>query len=609
MARAKAKDDRLKNALAFERPVRELDLRIAELRAARPRCPSPRAPAGRQKEPDRGKELAELEQRRDAALAELQAGLTIWQRIQLSRHIDRPGTNVFLDLLFTDVVELHGDRLYGDDKAIFTGLATLDRRRLLVVGHRKGRTTQERIECNWGCAHPEGYRKALRAMQLADRMRLPVLTFINTPGAYPGIGAEERGQASAVAWNILEMFGLKVPVVSVVIGEGGSGGALGIGVCDRLLVLENSYYSVISPEGCASILWKDGSRAEEAALALKLGSDTLVELGRGGRAPDRADRRGAPGRPGDGPDRGRGHPAPFRGIVRAARRRTAGPPGPEIPRDRQVHRRRPAGRLSRLAGARPGLRGSRMASGVATRDNSARPAAQRGRRGRVGAAMLPALKSLPGRPMTVPNRDDHELIRAVLDGNTESFAALVKRHEQRAFWAAYRVLGDAEASRDVAQEAFVRVWRALERFDFSMAFSTWLYRITINLAIDHLRRNKRHKGVDIDTFREALADETTAPAPHAGQDRAELTQLVRSVLETLDEKYRTVLALRDLEGLSSKQISDITGIAHATVRWRLHVARKQFRENWNRRESRASNVAHRKPSGTPATPHGRTTKD
>jgi len=210
--------------------------------------------------------------------------------------------------------------------------------------------------------------------------------------------------------------------------------------------------------------------------------------------------------------------------------------------------------------------------------------------------------------MTVPNRDDHELIRACLEGNRESFATLVKRHEQRAFWAAYRVLGDSEASRDVAQEAFVRVWRALDRFDFSMAFSTWLYRITINLAIDHLRRNKRHKGVDIDTFREALADETSAPAPHAAQDRAEMTRLVRRVLETLDEKYRTVLALRDLEGLSSKQISDITGIAHATVRWRLHVARKQFRENWNRLESRATNAAHRAPAAEPAGP-ARDTRD
>jgi acetyl-CoA carboxylase carboxyl transferase subunit alpha len=277
MARTKAKEDPLKNALAFERPVRELDLRIAELKANPSSGAKPEARKG--KESDNGHDVAELERRRDAALAELQASLTVWQRIQLSRHIERPGTVALLDLLFTDVVELHGDRLYGDDKAIFAGFATLGRRRMLVVGHRKGRNTQERIECNWGCAHPEGYRKAIRAMHLAERLRLPILTFINTPGAYPGIGAEERGQASAIAWSILEMFGLKVPVVSVVLGEGGSGGALGIGVCDRLLILENAYYSVISPEGCASILWKDGTRAEEAALALKLGSDTLVELG------------------------------------------------------------------------------------------------------------------------------------------------------------------------------------------------------------------------------------------------------------------------------------------------------------------------------------------
>ena len=282
MARAKGKDDPLKNALAFERPVRELDLRVEELREAA-KAPRPEGregkARGKDREPDPARELAEAERRRDAALAEMQSKLTTWQRIQLSRHIERPGTLDLVELLCTDVVELHGDRLFGDDKAIFTALATLGSRRIMVVGHRKGRSTQERIECNWGCAHPEGYRKALRAMQLADRQRLPLLTLINTPGAYPGIGAEERGQASAIAWNILEMFGLRVPVVSVVIGEGGSGGALGIGVCDRLLVLENSYYSVISPEGCASILWKDGARAEEAALALKLESATLLELG------------------------------------------------------------------------------------------------------------------------------------------------------------------------------------------------------------------------------------------------------------------------------------------------------------------------------------------
>lgn len=182
--------------------------------------------------------------------------------------------------------------------------------------------------------------------------------------------------------------------------------------------------------------------------------------------------------------------------------------------------------------------------------------------------------------MSTPTRDDHELIRGSLDGNMEAFAGLVKRHEERAFWAAYRVLGDADASRDVAQEAFVRVWRALERFDFSMAFTTWLYRICVNLAIDHLRRNKRHKGADIDVMREVLADESTGHAPGEQESQRITTTKVRAVLETLEEKYRTVLALRDLEGLSSKQISDITGITHATVRWRLHVARKKFKDAW-----------------------------
>jgi RNA polymerase sigma-70 factor, ECF subfamily len=195
--------------------------------------------------------------------------------------------------------------------------------------------------------------------------------------------------------------------------------------------------------------------------------------------------------------------------------------------------------------------------------------------------------------VTVPTRDDHELIRACLEGSQESFAALVKRHEQRAFWAAYKILGDAEGARDVAQEAFMRVWRALDRFDFSMAFTTWLYRITVNLAIDHLRRNKRHKGVDIDVFREALPDRSPGQSPDHGQDSRELARNVRVVLDTLDEKYRTVLTLRDLEGLSSKQIADITGIAHATVRWRLHVARKQFRDAWNRLETRTESRAHR----------------
>jgi RNA polymerase sigma-70 factor (ECF subfamily) len=197
--------------------------------------------------------------------------------------------------------------------------------------------------------------------------------------------------------------------------------------------------------------------------------------------------------------------------------------------------------------------------------------------------------------VSAPTRDDHELIRACLEGNQEAFASLVHRHEQRSYWAAYKILGDAEAARDVAQEAFVRVWRALDRFDFSMAFSTWLYRITVNLAIDHLRRNRRHRGADLDLFRESVADDSSI-SPDAPQDSREVAKAVRAVLETLDEKYRTVLILRDLEGLSSKQIADITGIAHATVRWRLHIARKQFREGWERLENRSTRPAHRRAS-------------
>jgi acetyl-CoA carboxylase carboxyl transferase subunit alpha len=277
MSRARSKADPLKNALAFERSVRELDLRIAALDAEL--AAENGAAAHKGGRPAAEAEHARLVADRARELAEMQAGLTVWQRIQLSRHVERPVAADYMEAIFTDIVELHGDRLYRDDPAIFAGFATLAGRRLMLIANRKGRTTQERIECNWGCAHPEGYRKALRCMRMAERLRLPVLTLINTPGAYPGIGAEERGQASAIAWSILEMFELRVPVVSVVIGEGGSGGALGIGICDRLLVLENAYYSVISPEGCASILWKDGTRAEEAALALRLGSDTLVELG------------------------------------------------------------------------------------------------------------------------------------------------------------------------------------------------------------------------------------------------------------------------------------------------------------------------------------------
>ena len=269
---ARSKKDALKNTLAFERPVVELDHALEDL--TEKLASADEAQAG-----ELEAEIEKVTAERDGLLQEVQDNLTMWQRIQLSRHVERAVTGDYIEALLTDVVELHGDRHFGDDRAIVTALATLGDQRLLLVAHQKGRTTKERIACNWGCAHPEGYRKALRCMQLAARFGLPILTLVNTPGAYPGIGAEERGQASAIAWNILEMSKLPVPIVTVVIGEGGSGGALGIGVCDRLLCLENSYYSVISPEGCASILWKDGSRAEEAAGALKLRSSMLLELG------------------------------------------------------------------------------------------------------------------------------------------------------------------------------------------------------------------------------------------------------------------------------------------------------------------------------------------
>ncbi len=269
---ARSKKDALKNTLAFERPVVELDHALEDL--TEKLASADEAQAG-----ELEAEIEKVTAERDGLLQEVQDNLTMWQRIQLSRHVERAVTGDYIEALLTDVVELHGDRHFGDDRAIVTALATLGDQRLLLVAHQKGRTTKERIACNWGCAHPEGYRKALRCMQLAARFGLPILTLVNTPGAYPGIGAEERGQASAIAWNILEMSKLPVPIVTAVIGEGGSGGALGIGVCDRLLCLENSYYSVISPEGCASILWKDGSRAEEAAGALKLRSSMLLELG------------------------------------------------------------------------------------------------------------------------------------------------------------------------------------------------------------------------------------------------------------------------------------------------------------------------------------------
>jgi len=258
----------VQDGLAFERPLIDLQTKIDELRSLN---------TGSQLELQGEIEL--LEDRLKRQTAEVYAGLSPWERVNVARHADRPLTSDYVSMMLDDFVELHGDRVYGDDRAIITGLAAMGEHRFLLVGHRKGKTVKDRLACNFGCAHPEGYRKALQKMRLAEKLKLPIISFINTPGAYPGIGAEERGQASAIARNILEMFAIEVPIISFVIGEGGSGGALGIGVGDRVGILENSYYSVISPEGCAAILWKSGEKAPEAADALKLTSKDLHRLG------------------------------------------------------------------------------------------------------------------------------------------------------------------------------------------------------------------------------------------------------------------------------------------------------------------------------------------
>ena len=256
------------DGLAFERPLLELEQKIQELR---------KLATGTHLE--LAGEIQGLEERLRRQTAEVYSQLSAWERVNVARHADRPMTSDYVQMMLDDFVELHGDRVYGDDRAIVTGLASMQGVRFMLIGHRKGKTVKDRLACNFGCAHPEGYRKALQKMRLAEKMKLPIVTFINTPGAYPGIGAEERGQAAAIARNILEMFDLKVPIVCIVIGEGGSGGALGIGVGDRVGMLENSYYSVISPEGCAAILWKSGEKAPEAAEALKLTSKDLQRLG------------------------------------------------------------------------------------------------------------------------------------------------------------------------------------------------------------------------------------------------------------------------------------------------------------------------------------------
>lgn len=210
---------------------------------------------------------------------EIFAKLEPWQRVQLARHPRRPTTNDYIHYIFEDFVELHGDRMFRDDEAIVAGMASFGERKLMVIGHQKGRDTKSNIRRNFGMAHPEGYRKALRLMEMAVRFDRPIVTFIDTPGAYPGVGAEERGQAEAIARNLREMADMPVPIICIVTGEGGSGGALGLGVGDRVFMLENSIYSVISPEGCAAILWRDGTKSKEAAKNMKLTSADAMKLG------------------------------------------------------------------------------------------------------------------------------------------------------------------------------------------------------------------------------------------------------------------------------------------------------------------------------------------
>lgn len=254
--------------LEFEKPILELEKKIQELKSFMS-----------EKKIDLSSEIKKLEEKLEHLKKDTYINLSAWQKVQLARHPKRPYTLDYIGMIMSDFVELHGDRLFSDDKAMICGLAKLDKIKVMVIGHQKGRDTKENLKRNFGCAHPEGYRKALRVMQMAEEFDLPVVILIDTPGAYPGIGAEERGQSHAIALNLREMASLSVPIMAIVIGEGGSGGALGVGVADRVAVLENSYYSVISPEGCAAILWKDGAKAPQAAEVLKLTGQDLLKMG------------------------------------------------------------------------------------------------------------------------------------------------------------------------------------------------------------------------------------------------------------------------------------------------------------------------------------------
>lgn len=254
--------------LEFEKPIVALEKMLDELLAQ-----------SKESAVDIEAEVATLHQKIAETRQEIYSNLTPWQRVQIVRHPRRPFALDYLKLIATDFTELSGDRLFGNDRALIGGFATINDIKCLVLGQQKGRDTKENLMRNFGCAHPEGYRKALRLMRLADKFKLPIVCLIDTPGAYPGVASEQRHVAEAIAVNIREMFQLRVPIVAVVLGEGGSGGALGIGIADKVLIMENAYYSVISPEGCAAILWKDAKMAPQAAAALKMTSPDLKELG------------------------------------------------------------------------------------------------------------------------------------------------------------------------------------------------------------------------------------------------------------------------------------------------------------------------------------------
>jgi acetyl-CoA carboxylase carboxyl transferase subunit alpha len=256
------------NDLDFEQPMRDLEDKIAELEEF---------------EETKGVDLTETieqlrEEQRRVARA-IYGSLTPWQEVLVARHRDRPSTVDYTAMVFTDFIELFGDRLYRDDQAVTCGFARLEGHRVLLIGHRKGKSTRESVACNWGLAHPEGYRKAMHKARIAERFRLPIITLIDTAGAYPGVGAEERGVAQSIAENIADLSTLRVPIICVILGEGASGGALGIGVGDRILMLQHAYFSVITPEGCAAILFRDSEKSEHAAQALHLTSTDMLELG------------------------------------------------------------------------------------------------------------------------------------------------------------------------------------------------------------------------------------------------------------------------------------------------------------------------------------------